>query len=171
MSVCCECCVLSGRSLCDGLITRPEEYYRVWCIWVWPINLVNEEALSHCGLLRQNERTPLTTDLYGSRNVLQLLKKFPASYGTRKLFTILDVVTVYCVPQTQNTVTNTISSVYTGFQNFKRLCRGKDLHKTWHFGHGGRVQVWLYSFLTLLLDGGGWSAPNSGRFTPEWESR
>jgi len=23
-----ECCVLSGRSLCDGLITRPEESYR-----------------------------------------------------------------------------------------------------------------------------------------------
>ena len=27
MSVCCECCVLSGRGLCDELITRPEEYY------------------------------------------------------------------------------------------------------------------------------------------------
>jgi hypothetical protein len=27
--VCCECCVLSGRGLCDGLITRPEESYRV----------------------------------------------------------------------------------------------------------------------------------------------
>jgi hypothetical protein len=25
MSVCCECCVLSGRGLCDGLITRPTE--------------------------------------------------------------------------------------------------------------------------------------------------
>jgi hypothetical protein len=28
--VCCECCVLSGRGLCDGLITRPEESYRLW---------------------------------------------------------------------------------------------------------------------------------------------
>jgi len=27
MSVCCECCVLSGRGLCDGLITCPEESY------------------------------------------------------------------------------------------------------------------------------------------------
>jgi len=27
MSVCCECCVSSGRGLCDGLITRPEEFY------------------------------------------------------------------------------------------------------------------------------------------------
>jgi len=30
MSVCCECFVLSGRSLCDGPITRPEESYRLW---------------------------------------------------------------------------------------------------------------------------------------------
>jgi len=28
MFVCCECCVLSGRGLCDRLITRPEESYR-----------------------------------------------------------------------------------------------------------------------------------------------
>jgi len=27
MDVCCECCVLSGRVLCDGLITCPEESY------------------------------------------------------------------------------------------------------------------------------------------------
>ena len=34
MFVCCECCVLSGRGLCDGLITRPEESYRLWCVVV-----------------------------------------------------------------------------------------------------------------------------------------
>jgi hypothetical protein len=32
MFVCCECCVLSGRGLCNGLITRPEESYRLCCI-------------------------------------------------------------------------------------------------------------------------------------------
>jgi len=32
MFVCCECCVLSGRGLCIGLITRPEESYRVFCV-------------------------------------------------------------------------------------------------------------------------------------------
>jgi hypothetical protein len=32
ISVCYECCVLSGSGLCDGLITRPEESYRVLCI-------------------------------------------------------------------------------------------------------------------------------------------
>jgi hypothetical protein len=29
MSVCCECCVLSGRGLCDELVPRPEESYRL----------------------------------------------------------------------------------------------------------------------------------------------
>jgi len=34
MSVCCECCILSGTALCDGLITGPEESYRLWCVVV-----------------------------------------------------------------------------------------------------------------------------------------
>ena len=34
MFVCCECCALSGRGLCDGLITRPEESYKLWCVVV-----------------------------------------------------------------------------------------------------------------------------------------
>jgi hypothetical protein len=29
MDVCCECCVLSGRGLCDGPIPRTEESYRL----------------------------------------------------------------------------------------------------------------------------------------------
>jgi len=32
MSVCCECCVLSGSGLRDGLSTRPEESYRLMCV-------------------------------------------------------------------------------------------------------------------------------------------
>jgi hypothetical protein len=43
--------VLSGTGLCVGLINRPEESYRVWCVWVWSWSL-DEEALAHCGLLR-----------------------------------------------------------------------------------------------------------------------
>jgi hypothetical protein len=29
--ICCECRVLSGRGLCDELIARLEESYRMWC--------------------------------------------------------------------------------------------------------------------------------------------
>ena len=32
--VCCECRVLSGRGLCDELITRPGESYRLCCVVV-----------------------------------------------------------------------------------------------------------------------------------------
>ena len=31
---CREYCVLSGRGLCDELVTRPEESYRLWCVVV-----------------------------------------------------------------------------------------------------------------------------------------
>jgi hypothetical protein len=31
-AVCCECCVVSGWGLCDGLVTRPEESYWLWCV-------------------------------------------------------------------------------------------------------------------------------------------
>ena len=50
MFVCCGCCVLSGRGLCDELIIRPEESYRLWCVvvcdletwWMrsWPLGAV-----------------------------------------------------------------------------------------------------------------------------------
>jgi hypothetical protein len=43
--------VLSGKSLWLGLITHPEESYRMWCVWVWPWSLDNEGTLAHWGLL------------------------------------------------------------------------------------------------------------------------
>jgi hypothetical protein len=39
MFVCCQCCVLSGRGLCDGLITRPEESY-----WLWRVVVCHQET-------------------------------------------------------------------------------------------------------------------------------
>jgi len=49
MDVCHECCVLSGTGLCNELITRPEEPYRLWCVVcdLEKTNLVNEEAKAH----------------------------------------------------------------------------------------------------------------------------
>jgi hypothetical protein len=34
MSVCCECCVFSGRDLCDSLVASPQQSYRLWCVVV-----------------------------------------------------------------------------------------------------------------------------------------
>jgi hypothetical protein len=55
---CCECCVLSGRSLCDELITRPEESYWLWCVVLWTRNLVNE-VLHHWGWSRHKQTNKL----------------------------------------------------------------------------------------------------------------
>jgi hypothetical protein len=45
--------VLSGRGLCDELITRPEESFRLWCIVVRDlVNLNNEEAMTRVGSQR-----------------------------------------------------------------------------------------------------------------------
>jgi len=55
MSVCCECCVLSGRGLCDELITGPEESYRLWCVVV-------------CNLETSRMRRPWPTGGYRAKN-------------------------------------------------------------------------------------------------------
>jgi len=46
MSVCFDCCVLSGGGLCVGLIVRPEGSSECYCK-----ASENEEALSYKGLL------------------------------------------------------------------------------------------------------------------------
>jgi len=55
MSVSCECVVLSGRGLCEGLITRTEKFYRVRCVWVW-WRSPDTEALAHLRLSRRGRK-------------------------------------------------------------------------------------------------------------------
>jgi hypothetical protein len=57
MFVCCECRVLSGRGLCDELVTRSEESYRLWCVVVCDLeNLKNEEAITRFGSQRYSKK-------------------------------------------------------------------------------------------------------------------
>ena len=61
MFVCCEYCTLSGRGLCDELITRQGESYRLWCVVVCDLEntkiLVNEEeAKAHWGAVVPREK-------------------------------------------------------------------------------------------------------------------
>jgi len=60
MSVCCECCVLSGSGLCVGLIARSEESYRLWCVVV-------------CDLETRTVRRPWPKAMKGC-NALKLIK-------------------------------------------------------------------------------------------------
>jgi len=63
MSVCCECCVLSGRGLCDGLITRSEESYRLWCVVVCDVETSkNEEVITRVG--PQSERRTILNVIF-----------------------------------------------------------------------------------------------------------
>ena len=49
--------MLSGRGLCDELITRLEESYRLWCIVVCDLgNLKNEEAMARVGPQRHRKK-------------------------------------------------------------------------------------------------------------------
>jgi len=50
MSVASECCVSLGRGLCQGPITRPEESYRVWCVWMNVIMGLHTGGLGPIGL-------------------------------------------------------------------------------------------------------------------------
>jgi hypothetical protein len=55
--------VLSGRGLCDELITRPEESYRLWCAVVFgPKNLMNEETIVRVGPQRQKKITGVVAE-------------------------------------------------------------------------------------------------------------
>ena len=88
MDVCCDCCVLSVKGLGVGVITRPEDAYRVF-VWIRSWRLDKEEALAHLRLSRHVKKklscTPLSFPLFISTcfivllfnlNVLQLLHHF-----------------------------------------------------------------------------------------------
>ena len=47
MFVCCKCCVLSGRGLCDELITHPEQSYRLWRVVVCDLETSRMRRLWH----------------------------------------------------------------------------------------------------------------------------
>jgi hypothetical protein len=70
MSVCWECCVLSGRGLCDELITRPEESYRMWCVAVCVI--VTFPVRSHTSINLIDQRDLLVGGDFNTLGSLQV---------------------------------------------------------------------------------------------------
>jgi hypothetical protein len=79
MFVCCECCVLSGRGLCDGLITRPEESYRMWRVVV-----CDQETSNTRRLRKTNKQTNnIYIYIYGA---FQMGESKTVVYKTSKLF-------------------------------------------------------------------------------------
>jgi hypothetical protein len=62
--------MLSDRGLCDELITRPEESYRLWCVILCDLeNLKNEEAMTRVGLqIHQKNCFPKNIDVFAHRH-------------------------------------------------------------------------------------------------------
>ena len=63
--------MLSGRGLCDGLITHPEESYRLWCVVVCDQETSNEEAKARYQAVKNT-----TTMDCNARKTKQLKAKF-----------------------------------------------------------------------------------------------
>jgi len=48
--------VLSGRSLCSELITRPEESYGLWCVVVCDLENLKNEVMTRFGSQRHSKK-------------------------------------------------------------------------------------------------------------------
>jgi hypothetical protein len=72
--ICCECCVLPGKSLCDELITRPEKSYRLWCVVVCDLEISRmRPALGRSAIggkkIRKNENSLFRSLMYRQQGV------------------------------------------------------------------------------------------------------
>ena len=100
MSVCYECCVLSSRGLCVGLITRPEESYRLWCVVVCDLETSSRMRrpwpASGCSARGKKSVSGTSVDL---NNLTQLSSWYSVGFCRRESFrTVCKFVGfLYCV--------------------------------------------------------------------------
>ena len=101
MSVCCECCMLSGRGLCGKLITRPEESYRLWCVvvcdletlWMrrpWPTGGLSRQKQKYAlvGLVSYNESSMHGRESFKIKFCVFFIENFWTNIGFKVLFRI-----------------------------------------------------------------------------------
>jgi len=96
MSVCFECCVLSGWKLCVEMIARPDDSYRVLCVYLSVIlNPRQPGGLEPLGLLRHGKKKKLWSLIFvtqmlfrrsGSEFSTQSLILFSSEYFHYKIF-------------------------------------------------------------------------------------
>jgi hypothetical protein len=74
MSVSCDCCVFSGSNLCNGLITRPEESYRLWRVYLRvSLSLDNEQTVVNYSLLRHGHQQQTDLSNYDNKFVIKYI--------------------------------------------------------------------------------------------------
>ena len=84
MSVSCACCVFSGRCLCDGPITRPEEFYRAsFWLWSWRLHMMKSGFTGGCCAMGKTYYYLIivTPDYSCSEVLMEYIGTFP-SFGT-----------------------------------------------------------------------------------------
>jgi hypothetical protein len=136
MSLCCECCVFSGKGLCVGLITGPEESYGLWCVVVCELKTSwMRRAWPNGGCrakTKKNLRFSLPSDLLPSRFTTIVvvdvyLSSLPSRFSSNR-YTDLQFLVTLC-NETQNktkynsTVRDTISSKNNCNFTLKDTCR------------------------------------------------
>jgi hypothetical protein len=87
--VCRECCVLSGRGLCDELITGLEESYRLWCVVVCDL-----------GTSRMRSPWPALGRSATKKNIYIYIDR-PMKNAKCKNFLILTVTCTACLCETK----------------------------------------------------------------------
>jgi hypothetical protein len=84
----CECYLLSGTNFCVGLITRPEESYREWCVLSVIVKPRHRGDLGPLGELSIHERKSI------SECVLLLSNIFPSEQSNCSAFSISFITSV-----------------------------------------------------------------------------
>ena len=108
--VCCECCVLSGRGLCDELITHQEESYRLCCVVVCDLETSRMGApyiydISHLRVKWwisyqwQEEKIVISCIVWEVNKGLKQTKHYSKSFCEKPL---LHLISVFTVPHSQN---------------------------------------------------------------------
>ena len=86
--------MLIGRGLCDEVLTRLKESYRLWCVVVCDLeNLKYEEAMTRVGSQRHSKKKIVWNIVTLERRTFhQLVKKFPAVHKTVTFITVFPTV-------------------------------------------------------------------------------
>jgi hypothetical protein len=137
MFVCCKCCVLSGRGLCDELITRPEESFRLWCVVVcdletsrmrrpWPVLGRSDTANKKHYLIyvgRYTSVSILIDIIYSSHTLLGAFAKLRKATNSFVMSVHLSVRLPVCPHGTIWLPLDKFSSNLI-FGNFSKICPG-----------------------------------------------
>ena len=152
MSGSCGCCVKSGRGLCNGLITRPEESFRVWCGCEastmrrpWPTrgcraikkrfsllchlgyHLIEQEGIPEVG--REVRNGCLSNGHFSKRFPTKITNTFPSSFFLpirSKNISVINFLKNYVLPFIQ-AYRDHPSSVYRQRTHFRKQTFGKNV--------------------------------------------